>query len=191
MSDQDFQKLSAEKLSDDEVNQLLHAMMNDLRHHASCILKGTSSDFTIQPTDLVNMAFVKLSGKLGDSEVRDRASLFGVYTKTMKNLLIDHLRKRKSIRHGGATTRMPLDVWTAPLKDANVDELRFLEILDELDTVSFEKLGHNRLTEIVVGRVIGGLTTQEIAAQLNVSETTVENDLRRARTWLKERLEHD
>ena len=172
-------------MSDDTINQQLQSLVDDLRRYATRMLRRTDPALTIQATDLVNMAYLKLlkNGKHVELDLSDPSSIFGLYVTTMKNLLRDYLRTRKRQKRGGSEgCRVPVEM-IDQLEQANVDPAEFIDQLDEL-----EAMGEGRQASVVAARVFYKLSNAEIASQLQVSIKTIEDDLRKARAWLKERL---
>jgi len=170
----------------EESQMLIESMVGDLRGYAHRMMSRRGMNLTIQPTELVSMAFMRLHGRAGQTEGLSQAELFGLYVTTMKNLLKDHLRRRGRLKHGGGRKRVPLDDWIEPLEQAQVDPAQFLDLLEELQVLGQQE---ERQYQIVMARVFYQLTNAEIAAQLNISVSTVEDDLRRGREWLRSRVE--
>lgn len=158
-------------------------MVNELRRIARRMMLRGCQQLTIQPTDLVNEAYLKLNGHESLAAEMESGQLLGKCVKTMSNVLVDHLRKRKAQRRGGHAQRRELDQWTEPLAKAAVDELEFLEVAEELAT-----LGETRQYHVAFGKIVAGMSLPELAATLGVSLSTVEADLRSAREFLKRRM---
>lgn len=165
-----------------DLNQTIDHMVRDLRRYAAGMLSRLQGGVTLQPTELVNMAFLKLHNQQELAGNEDPSPIFGLYVRTMQNLLRDHLRKRRSLKHGGGKARAEVSV-IAELESRNQDAAAILELLEELET-----LNKQRQVQIVVGRIFYKLSNAEIAAQLGVSVGTVEEDMRKAMDWLKSRL---
>ena len=166
----------------EDLNETIRNLSRDLRRYAAGMLKRCPSDLTIQATDLVNMAFLKIHQKEQLATEGGDGEIFGLYVTTMKNLLRDHLRTRRRLRRGGRREKVQLDI-VQGLEAANVEPLAFMELLDEL-----EAMGEERKVKVAVARVLYRLTNEEIAHQLGVSVSTVEDDMRKTREWLKHRL---
>jgi RNA polymerase sigma factor (sigma-70 family) len=100
----------------------------------------------------------------------------------MRHVLIDHARKKGAVRHGGLMTRVTLseDVQAEP---AVVDLNLLSEAIARLETLS------ERQAAVIDMRFIGGLTVEEVASSLQVSEKTVKNDTRVALAWLRRELD--
>ena len=164
--------------------QLLELVYQELHRMAQRLMRSERIDHTLQPTALVNEAYIRLvSGAQGDWQ--DRAHFFAVAAQVMRRILIDHARANRSDKRGGTLKRIDLD---EPL-------LSIVENAEELIAVD-EAL--NRLTawdarqsKIVELRFFVGLSEDEIAEVLHISVRTVKRDWRIARAWLYGELRSD
>ena len=138
---------------------------------------------TLQPTALVHEAYLRL---VGESEVRwsGRGHFFGAAALAMRRILVDRARQRQSLKRGGGEPAVPLELDPAigpeePPPDAM---LALDEALDRL-----APFGQRRV-DVVMLRYFAGLSVEETALSLGVSEATVKNEWRFARAWLKREL---
>jgi len=146
-------------------------LRNLARHH---LRKNRQS---LSTTEVVHEAYMKLADH-SDTDWRDRAHFFSIASRAMRQLLVDHARKRNAQKRGGDWTRTTL---TARHVEVTVawDELLTLDAaLDRLESVD------SRMCEVVEYRFFGGLTEREVADVLGVSTRTVQRDWARARAWL-------
>lgn len=151
------------------------AIYTELRLLAAYYFRNERSGHTLQPTALVNEAFIKLSeGK--PIELRDRAHFFAVAARQMRRILIDHARRRKALKRSDTLIAIPFQQ-AREEKLLIVDEA--LKELTDLDP---------RAAEVVELRVFGGLKENEIAETLGVSLATIKRDWSFARAWLTSRL---
>ena len=136
---------------------------------------------TLQPTALVHEAYIKLVQQKR-ADVRSRTHFIAVGAQAMRRLLVDHARRRGAIKRGAAKPKVDLmDV----LDSTSRTELDLDQILDVHDAL--EKLARfdQRQSLIVTLRFFGGLTVEEIAEVIGLSEGTVARDWRHARAWLQ------
>ena len=131
---------------------------------------------SLQPTAVVHEAFLRLY----DAEWPDPIAFKAVAARALRQVLIDHARRRKAQRRGGDWQRTTLTgIGSA---DRAVDVLELEQVIVQLEAFDVRK------AEIVQLRFFGGLTNEEIADHLGVSLRTVEKDWRAARAWLLARL---
>jgi RNA polymerase sigma-70 factor (ECF subfamily) len=166
----------------DRLTPLLLAQLTAL---ARARLRSQRPDHTLQPTALVNEAYLKLFGS--EQGFRDRAHFFAAASQVMRQVLVDHERARRRDKRGGAGLRQDLhtallssDSGPAPVEVDLLDLDQALSDLGELDA---------RQARVVELRYFGGLEVEEVAEVLGVSRSTVERDWRAARSWLWRRLE--
>lgn len=166
----------------DEAVARFESMVQELRAYARGMLRSSDPAFTLEATDLVNMAYLKLADRQ-IPEMEDCKSVFGLYVVAMRDQLRDYLRRKSRTKRGGESQRRGPN-FLEDLSSAGVDPATFVDLLDELD-----QMGDHRKVQAVVGRIFFSLTNKELAVQLDVSEKTVEADVREAREWLKRRLD--
>lgn len=162
----------------EELYRLLYA---DLRGRAG-VLVASNPDGTLQATELVNEAWLKLREPAargpGGERWDGRAHFLAVAAKAMRSVLIDHARARKTDKRGGTVERVVLDETLAVYEGRAIDIIALNDALDELGEMS------ERLARIVELRFFGGLSSKETAAVLEVSTATVERGWASARAWL-------
>jgi RNA polymerase sigma factor (TIGR02999 family) len=174
--------LQAWKNGDREaVDSLLPMIYNELRHIAASYMRWERPDHTFTPTALVHESYLKIfPGKQAD--FHDRKHFFTVAAQAMRQLLVDHARKRRAGKRGGGAAQLPLndalqvadDQWDVIGLD---DALRDLEKLDPRKTTAFHL------------RFFAGLTLEEIGEITDTSPATVLRDLRLAQAWLAHEIQ--
>jgi RNA polymerase sigma factor (TIGR02999 family) len=153
----------------------------ELRALAASYFKGRAQN-TLQPTALVNEAFLRLAKH--DGEIRDRAHFFAVAATAMRQTLIDRARSRKALKRGGPEKeRVTLSGIPAP--DGGIDLIVLDDLLTRLAALD------ERQARLVELRFFAGLTEEEAAETLGVSLRTVQKDWRKARAWLLAELERE
>jgi RNA polymerase sigma factor (TIGR02999 family) len=152
-------------------------------HRIACRHLGADgAGHTLQPTALVNEAYLKLAAHAG-VEVRDRAHFAALLSRIMRQILVDHARRRLAEQRGGGRERISIS-GLADVADAmDYDVLALDEALQELATLSPTKA---RLVEL---RFFAGMTLDETAQVLGVSPSTVVRQWRTARAWLQGALD--
>ena len=136
---------------------------------------------TLQPTALVNEAYLKLAGQEALS-FADRAGFFGLAAKVMRQLLVDHARAQNAAKRGGDALRVTLDEGIASHPSRDVDFADLDAALEELGRLD------ERQAKIVEMRFFAGLGIEETAAALGLSPATVKREWATARAWLYRRL---
>lgn len=163
---------------------LMPLVYEELRAVAGSYFRGQPANHTLQPTALVNEAFIKLVAS--EAEWKDRAHFLAVAATAMRQILIDHARRRISSRRGGDRGRLDLTGDFTPIVINNdLDLLCLHEALENLSALD------QRQARVVEMRFFGGMTVQEVAEVLGVSKTTVDKSWRAARAWLNAQLCED
>lgn len=164
---------------DGSFDRLFEVVYDDLKRRAHAQLSGSTP--TLNTTALVHEAYVKLAGA-ADPDWNDGQHFFRVAARAMRHILVDRARKHLARKRGGG--RAPLDLDRLEIGvDTAADRL---VSLDEALSRLAEQDG--RLAEVVELRFFGGLSVEETARALGVSDRTVKRDWRLARAFLHERL---
>jgi RNA polymerase sigma factor (TIGR02999 family) len=183
------------------LGELTELLYRELRSLAQRHLRRERPNHTIQRTALVHEAFVRLVSQQS-VDWRSRAHFFALASTLMRRILVDHARARLSSKRGGGIPVLSLDELTAPPDEADhtgPSEIEgILEQGDEADpdediTAIDEALTRlavidNRQVQIVQMRYFGGLTIEETAQALEISDATVKREWALARAWLKREL---
>ena len=157
-----------------------------LRRIAARIMQSERKGHTLWPTEVVHEAMARSldeSGKLdGELSVVD---LIGRMSRVMRQVLVDHARRKGAVKHGGGRGRVSLD--QIDDIEAAIDSPAFDWVT--LDHALAELAQHDaRRHQVVTLRFFGGLDNRQIARQLNLDERTVGRDWAAARLWLKQRM---
>ena len=169
------QLLGSWRSGDDAARERLIQVVYDELHRL-----GERPDHTLQPTALVNEAYLRLVS--ADVEWEDRAHFYAVAARMMRRILVDHARARGRQKRGADLARVTFDEELAAAPDRPADILALDEALDRLATHDDRKA---RAVELYH---FAGLRHEEIARSLGVSPATVDRDLRMARAWLYTQL---
>lgn len=159
------------------MDQLLPLVYDELRRLANHYLARERPDHTLQPTALVHEAYLRLV-ETKHRDFRSRAYFFGVASKLMRRVLVDHARKHRAEKRGGGFTKISLDE-AIDLPDRQ--ELDLVALDDALDTLAAIDPRQSRMVEL---KFFGGLSVDEMAEVLGVSAATIKRDWTWARTWL-------
>jgi RNA polymerase sigma factor (TIGR02999 family) len=156
-------------------------LYSELHSIASKYLNNERKDHTLQPTALVNEAFLKLI-KEQDINWENRAHFLAVAAQIMRHILIDYARSHKSAKHGGEITKLVLDESLDKPIEKSFDLLMLDEALQYLASLNPM---HGKIVEM---RFFGGMSIDEIASVLNVSSRTIDRNWLLAKTWLYQEL---
>lgn len=156
----------------------------DLKRIAHRELRRGRPGETLQTTALVHEAYFRL---VGPSQVgwNDRVHFFATAAKIMRRILINHARGRRAQKRGGGTPDIPLN------EDEIAADQRADVLIDLDDALSRLSKLNDRMVAVVECRFFGGMSTEETAAALNVTDRTVRRDWRRARAFLSASLNHE
>jgi RNA polymerase sigma factor (TIGR02999 family) len=167
---------------DEQALERLIPLVNDeLRRLAARYLRRERPDHTLQPTALVNEAWLQLIGQQQDWQ--SRAHFMGVAARLMRRILVDHARTHAAMKRGQGAAALPLDEAlavpgsTAPDVIALDDALHDLAKLDE------------RKSRIIELRYFGGLSMEEMAEVMSLSVATLRREMRLAEAWLGRQMQ--
>lgn len=161
--------------------RLYEAVYAELRRVAKSRLRREAPGHTLQPTALVNEAYLRLAP--GDSGWESRRHFFGAAAEAMRRILVDHARQRLAAKRGGGAERVTLSAIDLPGGEEGADVLQIDEALQQLATE------RPRLAELVTLRYFAGMSIEETAQALGISPATAKRDWAFARAWLQERLD--
>lgn len=152
----------------------------ELKKIARGVFRRENPQHTLQPTALVNEAYLKLVGV--DVEWQDRGHFFALAARMMRRLLVNHANSRAAQRRGGGVLRVTLDEALHGENDAEEDVLALDEALIQLGEMD------ERKASVLELHYFGGLTQPEIGDVLDISESTVRREFKLARIWLRKLL---
>jgi len=164
----------------DAGRELFAILYADLRSGAGRLM-GYDVRHTLQPTAVVNEAWLKLASVPGENW-NSRAHFLGVAGKAMRSVLVDHARAKKAEKRGGNAERIPLDDALKLYEDRAIDLIALDEALAALSTTDEE------LARLVELRFFSGLTISETAEVMEISTASVERGWRTARSLLRVQL---
>jgi RNA polymerase sigma-70 factor (ECF subfamily) len=162
---------------DGALGELVPLVEAELRRLARVYMSRERRDHTLQPTALVNEAFVRL---VDARTVRwqDRAHFLGISARLMRRVLVDHARSRGYQKRGGGLHRVTFDDQMVETPEFDVDLMALDRALQGLAQID------ERKCRVIEMRFFGGLSVEETATALRVSTDTVKRDWRIARLWL-------
>jgi len=165
------------------LEQLMPLVYSELRRLARNYLRRERPDHTLQPTALVNEAYLKLIDQK-NARWQNRAQFYGVAAQMMRRILVDHARQNKAAKRGGSE-RQRLSITSAgePGEKPDLDLLALHEALKELKSFDPQQ---ERIVEL---KFFGGLSIEETAEVMGVGHATIERDWKMARAWLRRKLE--
>lgn len=161
---------------------VLKLVYDELHRQAHRFLSRERPGHTLQTTALVHEVYLKL-GKQGEIAWESRSHFFGIAARLMRQILIDYARTKRRAKRGGSKDKVPLeDALTVSVGTANFDLLA----LDEALTRLASKEEH--LAKIVELRFFSGLSVEDTAEVMGVSDSTVKRDWQMAKAWLHREL---
>ncbi len=161
-------------------DKLFEQLYDELRVVARRYMARERADHTLQPTALVNEAYLNLTASL-TADIADRTHFLRLAARKMRHILVDHARGRSAARRGGGMQRVTLSDGLL----ANEPEYDLMDLDDALNQL--EKL-HEEHALVIDLRYIVGLTVEEVATELGLSPRTVKEHTRFAKAWLRQQL---
>jgi len=163
-------------------DELLPLVYDELRRLAAQRMARELPGQTLQATALVHEAWLRLAGAEGQARFENRAHFFASAAEAMRRVLIDRARGKRTTRRGVGWNRVGIDVIDAP---AQADEDTLLGINESLEALAQEDAA---AAELVKLRFFAGLSVEEAALALGVTDRTARRYWRFARAWLLEHL---
>ncbi len=164
------------------LNEVARIVDRELRRLAASYFRRERPGHTLQPTALVNEAFLRLMGQANRIDWESRSQFIGIAARQMRQILVDHARRHGASKRGSGVTMIPFDEGSKADKSQFADLVALNEALEKLAATDERKA---RAIEL---KYFGGLEMSEIAGVLNLSVKTVEKDVRLANAWLRSAL---
>jgi len=166
---------------EEALDQLMPLVYDELHRLAGAYLRRERREHTLQPTALVNEAYLKLV-RQRKIQWQNRAQFFGVAAQLMRRILVDHARANSADKRGGDRVNVSLKNIGAFGTQPTTDVLALHDVLNRLAEIDPDQ---SRIVEL---RFFGGLTIIEAAEVMQVSHSTVEREWKIAKAWLKREL---
>jgi RNA polymerase sigma factor (TIGR02999 family) len=163
--------------------ELLPLVYNELRRLAAHRLSREGPGQTLQPTALVHEVYLRLICDKHGTRWENRRHFFAAASEAMRRILVDEVRRKRSIKHGGGMARQEVDPTNLPAPEPREDLVALDEALTELAT------SEPTAVQLVQLRYFGGLTIPEAAKVLDISPRTANRLWTYARAWLHQKLQ--
>lgn len=161
----------------DAKERLMPFVYDELKRQARVLMSRERSNHTLQPTALVHEAFIKISNDSG-IDWQNRRHFFGVASHLMRQILVDHARKRATNKRGNNPINFSLDDVQVSVEERANSILALDEVLKKYAKVD------EQMAKIVEMKFFGGLSNKEVAESMEMSGRTVSRKWRAARLWL-------
>lgn len=168
--------------SREALDKLLPIVYDNLRQIARHQLSRERQNHTLQPTALVNEAYLRLIGQ-HSVDWQNRAHFFSIAAETMRRILVNHALEKNRLKRGGGATIVSLDEEIDYIHQKDLDVLSLDDALNRLE--QFDQ----KQAKIVELRFFGGMTNEEIANVLGVSDSTIKREWRIAKAWLQSQMQ--
>ena len=168
----------------ESLDQLMPIVYDELRRQAARYLRRERPGNTLQTTALIHEAYVRLVDQR-NVQWQNRAHFFGIAAQLMRRILVDHARTKKRAKRGGSDIRVSLGDATASVKGQDLDVVALDEALERLAQIDAQQ---SRVVEL---RFFSGLTVEETAEVMGISNATVKRDWSMAKAWLHRELSGD
>jgi RNA polymerase sigma factor (TIGR02999 family) len=166
------------------MERLFPVVYSELRLMARRHLVGERESHTLSPTALIHEAYLKLVDQTWAS-AEGRGYFFGAASRAMRQILVDHARRRVRTKRGGKDQAIPLEEHHLVVDEFDADLMAVDDALRELEGIE------PRVARVVEHRFFGGLSVEETAEALGISERTVKRDWMLAKAWLYRKLRGD
>ena len=165
----------------DALDLLMPLVYDELHRLAGAYLRRERREHTLQPTALVNEAYLKLIDQR-NATWNNRSQFFGVAAQLMRRILVDHARAHHAEKRGGSGFNVSLSKAHRFGEEPDLDLLALHEALERLAAIDAQQA---RVVEL---RFFGGLTIEETAEVMALSHATIEREWHMARAWLRREL---
>lgn len=157
--------------------KLVPFVYDELKRQARILMSRERANHTLQPTALVHEAFMRIAKQTG-MEWQNRTHFFGISSRLMRQILVDHARAHAADKRGNNAIHFSSEDLEIPVEERADSILIVNEVLDRLAAIDEQQ------AKIVEMRFFGGLSNAEIAEAIGVSERTVVREWQSARLWL-------
>lgn len=168
----------------DALEQLMPLVYGELRRIAQSFMRRQRPGHTLQPTALVNEAFVKLFED-AEPHLVNRAHFLALMSRVMRQVLVDHARALGAAKRGGGEARVP---WDTNIEVGGADRRQQMKLLELHTAIEALDRENSSLAQVVEMYYFGGMTAEEVAAAAGRSVHVVRHELRIARAWLRREL---
>jgi RNA polymerase sigma factor (TIGR02999 family) len=158
--------------------KFLDLVYGELRQLAAAKMAREAPGHTLQPTALVHEAWLRLGGD-AQPAWHNRSHFFGAAAEAMRRILIERARRRQAARHGGGQARLNVD--EIEIADESRDDIQILAVNDALERLAAVDA---KMAELVKLRYFVGLTLEECAQTMEISEVTARRWWAYAKSWL-------
>lgn len=166
------------------LERLVPLVYEELRRIAARQLRKERLDHTLQPTALVHEAYLRMVGQR-QVDWQGRAHFFGVASRVMRRILVDHARRHRAGKRGEGVPMVSVDDVHDVAAPGEIPILALDRLLDRLETID------PGLAKMVELRAFGGLTIEEAAHVHGVSPSTAKREWRTAKAWISRELARD
>ncbi len=170
-------------LKSEKLEEMMPLVYDELRRIADAVFRRERIGHTLQPTALVNEAYLRLLESDGKIEWQNRAHFFGIAARLMRQIPVNHALAKKAEKRGGGETLISLDEARSEAKLSTVEILELHDALEKLAKLDAEQ------SQIVELRFFGGLTLEETAEFLQIPVMRVRREWNSAKLWLYKTLD--
>jgi RNA polymerase sigma factor (TIGR02999 family) len=163
------------------LEQLIPVVYDELHRQAARYLRREHPGHTLQTTALIHEAYLRLINQQ-NIEWQNRAHFYAIAARLMRQILVDHARRRQATKRGGSDIKVPLEEAMVISPGENVDLVALDEALTRLAAIDPQQ---SRIVEL---RYFSGLSVEETAEVLGVSSRTVNRDWNVAKAWLRQQI---
>ena len=166
------------------LDELTPQVYGELRRLARYYLRQERTGHTLQPSDLVHEAYLRL---VNEKEIdwQNRAHFFGIAAVRMRHILVEHARGRQAAKRGGGEFLLSLSKANRLADKRDVNLLALDSALQRLEKLDPQKA---RIVEL---RYFGGLTIEETSEAMKISPATIKRDWSMARAWLRSEISNE
>ena len=165
-------------------DELFRAVYDELHRQAARYLRRELPGLTLQTSDLIHEAYLRLIDQR-HVEWQNRLHFYAIAAQQMRRILVDHARQRRAAKRGGSNVCLPLDEAESVPIEPELDFVALDQVLNRLSEIDSQQ---SRIVEL---RFFSGLSVEETAEVLGVSERTVKRDWHVAKAWLRRELSED